>query len=263
MIKGFDCATPLTLKTAKLFRGDGFVFVCRYLVPSGWKRLTQAEVEAISAAGLQIVSVFETTASRALGGRAAGLADGATAAKTAKALGQPVGSRIYYAVDFDAAAAQMQTVIEYIKAAGEAAQGYTSGVYGSVAVIEAAKRAKACTGFWQTYAWSRGRKADGLHIYQYDNGPKGLGQPINGVNVDLDEASVEVGWWNTLDAGKQPPENPKGGEEEYMLIKEDANKIIAFLKAAYMAAGSKDSRAEFHRLANELRKASGQPIDNK
>lgn len=44
-----------------------------------------------------------------------------------------------------------------------------------------------------------------------------------------------------------------------MLSAEDANKIIAFLSAAYSCTDSQEAQAEFHRLANELRKASGQP----
>jgi len=39
---------------------------------------------------------------------------------------------------------------------------------------------------------------------------------------------------------------------------EDANKIIRFLSAAYMATTDKEARKEFNRLANELRKVSGQ-----
>ncbi|MBP1990191.1 M23 family metallopeptidase [Paenibacillus eucommiae] len=42
--------------------------------------------------------------------------------------------------------------------------------------------------------------------------------------------------------------------------KKDADKIILFLSAAYGATASKDAQAEFHRLANELRKASGQAV---
>ncbi|QQZ60527.1 DUF1906 domain-containing protein [Paenibacillus sonchi] len=260
MAKGFDCAAPLTKTLAKKFREGGYEFACRYLVPSGWKRLTKSEAAAISAGGLQIVSVFETTANRALGGRAAGLTDGAAAAQTALAVGQPAGSRIYFAVDFDASAKQMDTIIQYLKAAGEAARNFRTGVYGSAAVVEAAMAAKACTGFWQTYAWSKGRKAEGIHIYQYDNGPKGLGQPIYGVNVDLNQSSGDVGWWNTLTTIQQP-DGCAGEVNDYMLNKEDANKIIAFIQAAYMAAGSAESRTEFHRLADELRKASGQAVD--
>lgn len=255
MAKGIDCATSLTHKSAEQFRADGYEFVCRYLVPSGWKRLTKKEAEAINAAGLKIVSVFETTASRALGGRAAGLTDGRIAMETAAAVGQPQGSRIYFAVDFDATASQMDEVLAYIKAAGETAQGYTAGVYGSAAVVEAAMKAQACTGFWQTYAWSRGRKVEGIHIYQYDNGPKGLGQWLHGVNVDLDTASGNAGWWDTLSGESQEV-------TERMLNKEDADKVIGFLKAAYEAVEQREAREELHRLANELRKASGQAEEN-
>jgi len=57
--------------------------------------------------------------------------------------------------------------------------------------------------------------------------------------------------------------HPKPKEENEVttnvtLAAADANKIIPFLSAAYMAATDSASRAEFHRLANELRKASNQ-----
>lgn len=41
---------------------------------------------------MKIVSVFETTADRALGGRAAGLHDGAVAVQCAVEVGQPTGT---------------------------------------------------------------------------------------------------------------------------------------------------------------------------
>jgi N-acetylmuramoyl-L-alanine amidase len=41
---------------------------------------------------------------------------------------------------------------------------------------------------------------------------------------------------------------------------EDANKVIAFLKAGYDFVNDAESHAEFKRIANELRKVSGQPI---
>ncbi|SFL09915.1 Flagellum-specific peptidoglycan hydrolase FlgJ [Paenibacillus sp. 1_12] len=44
-----------------------------------------------------------------------------------------------------------------------------------------------------------------------------------------------------------------------MMLPEDANKVIAFLKAAYAAVDDAQAQQEFHRLANELRKVSGQP----
>ncbi|MNC65847.1 hypothetical protein D3C75_1161790 [compost metagenome] len=81
------------------------------------------------------------------------------------------------------------------------------------------------------------------------------------MNVDLNQSSGDVGWWNTLTAVIQQPDGCAGEVIDYMLNKEDANKIIAFIQAAYMAAGSAESRTEFHRLADELRKASGQAVD--
>ncbi|NQX66818.1 glycoside hydrolase family 73 protein [Paenibacillus alba] len=45
---------------------------------------------------------------------------------------------------------------------------------------------------------------------------------------------------------------------EYMMNADDANKIIHFLSAAWMSTEDAEAREEFHRLADELRKASGQ-----
>lgn len=243
MSRGFDCATPLTTKTATAFAVDGYDFVGRYLVPSGWKALTESEATLINQAGISIISVYETTADRALGGRTAGVNDGYTAVEVAKKVGQPEGSTIYCAVDFDATPAQMATVLEYIKGFSEATPRYNTGVYGSYAVIEAAKEAKVCSRFWQTYAWSRGKEADGIHIYQYKNDVV-----TNGIGVDLNEGFEGLGAWNKLK--KEEPE----------MTKEDANKIIGFLSAAFIASNDPEAQAEFHRLANELRRVSGQEV---
>lgn len=238
MTKGFDCATPLTAAAAAAFSADGYRFVCRYVVPSGWKKLTREEAETISNAGLQIVSVFETTADRALGGRAAGLYDGALADRTVRALGQPEGSAIYFAVDFEATAGQMPTVIDYIRAACEAAPAFAAGVYGSYAVIEAVRHAGVCTRFWQTYAWSRGQKSEHIQLYQYRNDIT-----VNGVRIDLDESYGDEGWWSTLNV---------------MLKEEDVNEIIErFLSHEFEKASAED-KVRRNYLANELRKASGQ-----
>ncbi|WP_189006085.1 DUF1906 domain-containing protein [Paenibacillus marchantiophytorum] len=246
MTKGFDCSTPLTVSTAAAFVKDGYLFVARYLVPSGFKALTKSEADVISKAGLQIVSVFETTANRALGGRSAGMADGATAVQVAKQVGQPEGTCIYFAVDFDVSSAQMATVIAYIQAASEATPAFTTGVYGSYSVMKAVQQAAACSHYWQTYAWSGGKKSSFIQIYQY------LNDVIeHGIGIDHDESYGNEGWWNTI--------SPPDPEPSYPLTPEDANAIIPFLSAGYEATSLQAARDEFHRLANELRKASGQP----
>lgn len=242
-MKGFDCATPLTSKTATSFAVDGYDFVGRYLVPGGWKALSESEATIINQAGISIVSVYETTADRALGGRTAGINDGYVAVEVARRVEQPEGSTIYCAVDFDATSAQMETVLAYIKGFSEATPRYNTGVYGSYSVIKAAQEAKVCSRFWQTYAWSRGKEADGIHIYQYKNDIIS-----NGIGIDLNEGYEGLGAWNKLKEDK-----PK-------MTKDDANKIIGFLSAAYNASNDPEARKEFNRLANELRKASGQEV---
>jgi lysozyme len=46
----------------------------------------------------------------------------------------------------------------------------------------------------------------------------------------------------------------------YQMKPEDANKVIEFLRAGYNFVNDPESHAEFKRIANELRKVSGQPI---
>ncbi|WP_245553068.1 glycoside hydrolase domain-containing protein, partial [Brevibacillus massiliensis] len=59
----------------------GMRFACRYLVPVdyAWKRLTRPEAEAITAAGLKIVSVFQRGTNDAKGGAVNGTRDGKAA----------------------------------------------------------------------------------------------------------------------------------------------------------------------------------------
>ncbi|OBZ13327.1 N-acetylmuramoyl-L-alanine amidase family protein [Bacillus sp. FJAT-26390] len=71
-----------------------------------------------------------------------------------------------------------------------------------------------------------------------------------------------LGWtaFKAAVAAKLVPQILKEEEDELtkLLAQSDANKIIAFLSASYMAASDGVSRAEFKRLANELRRVSGQ-----
>lgn len=206
MARGIDCAIPLTLEKARAIRAAGYEFVARYLVPEryAWKRLTRAEAEAITVAGMKIVSVFETAANRPAGGAAAGAVDGAEALKEAKAIGQPIGTAIYFAVDYDAQPRDYDAIEEYLRSAAYAIPGYHVGVYGSYAVVEEMARRGAAQHFWQTYAWSRGRKSARANIWQHQNGVS-----LAGATVDLNESYGGEGWWNTNPApvaGPQPNE---------------------------------------------------------
>jgi len=50
-MKGIDFTNPLTVAKAKELKANGYDFVCRYLVPEGYrtKRITKAEAEATTA----------------------------------------------------------------------------------------------------------------------------------------------------------------------------------------------------------------------
>lgn len=186
MVKGIDCASKLTARTAEAIRAEGYAFAGRYLVPdsgaTAWKALTRAEAEDITSAGLRLLTVWETTADRAKGGAAAGAADGASALKRAREIGMPAGGVIYFAVDYDARQGDMDAIEAYLRAARANTGEYEIGVYGPYRVIETMARRKACAAFWQCVAWSYGQKSVFLNVYQ-----GWFGQTVAGVAVDIDE----------------------------------------------------------------------------
>lgn len=191
--KGIDCMTPLTAVTAVRARTAGFDFAGRYLVPPDkypGKALTRAEAEAVTAAGLRLLTVWETYANRAKEGAAAGAFDGFAALQCARALDMPESGIIYFAVDYDAPEFDFPAIAEYLKAARAQTGPYHVGVYGSCRVVEAMKQRGICRGFWQCCAWSYGKRSPALTVYQSDwsgtEAAKAAAAKI-GVSVDLNE----------------------------------------------------------------------------
>jgi len=133
---------------AACLKQQGMDFVFRYYsltTHQTEKRLTQAEAEALSAAGLEIGVVYEdapTSLSYFSGGR--GHRDAVNAYHAALSLHQPPGSAIYFAVDYDAARADISgPILDYfngidqgMKDAGGGNSAYVAGVYGSGAVCD-------------------------------------------------------------------------------------------------------------------------------
>ncbi|SFA91329.1 protein of unknown function [Cohnella sp. OV330] len=204
--KGIDCATPLSSKTAPAIVAAGYGWAARYLVPIAYahKRLTRAEALAITSAGMKIISVFETTANRPQGGANNGKKDGASAYLEARNIQQPLGSAIYFAVDYDAQPKDYDLIEAYLRAAAQEIPGYQVGVYGSYAVVEAMAARGAAKVFWQTYAWSKGKKSSNANLYQWKNG-----QTLAGVGVDFNESYGGEGWWDT-----KPIETPQPASSE-------------------------------------------------
>lgn len=262
MAKGFDTATRVTAEKARQFAAQGFLFIGRYLdSPSSWKALSAAEARDISEAGLYIVSLYERTASRSREGAAAGATDGRQALVHAKQVGQPEGSAIYAAVDYDAPPADYDRIEAYMRAFDAEIDGYQLGVYGSYAVCRAMYERGVTSKLMQTYAWSRGQVFPHNSIYQYENDIT-----VNGIGIDRCESNGDAGGWRVGMAIK--PAAPQLSKEVA------ANIIDSFLKKHWAECETERIKAEQegrtkdaeawkelrdwqHHLANELRAASG------
>jgi hypothetical protein len=266
MGKGFDTAIKLTIDKAREFAAQGFIFVGRYLDnPTSWKALTAQEAHYITDAGMFIVSFYERWASRVREGAEASAMDGRHAFALARQVGQPEGSAIYPAVDYDAPESDYDRIEAYLRAFDAEIEGYEMGVYGSYAVCKAMYERGITRKIMQTYAWSRGQVFEHNSIYQYQNDVI-----VNGIGIDRCESNGDAGGWRVGMAIK--PAVPQ-------LNKEVAVNIIdSFLKKHWEECEAERIRAEQegrtadaeawkglrdwqNHLANELRAASGLPAD--
>lgn len=216
-IFGVDLASPVTNPAA--VKAAGAHFVCRYVsTPGNPKNLSKHEADALKAAGLGVVVVFETTANRALAGHAAGASDAQTARQQAAACGAPSGRPIYFAVDFDATG-HTASVNAYLAGAASVLGKTGTGVYGGLAAVKAALDAGIVAYAWQTYAWSGGAWDKRAQLQQYENG-----KTLAGHSVDYDRAmTADYGQWQY-----QPPRRisgyalsytDKGGHRRHVTVK--------------------------------------------
>jgi len=176
MAEGVDSSwskpTPAQLKAA------GKSFIGAYLNDPGSKGITSALLKSYLDNGIAVYLIWEGTGRETLNGAAGGAAAGNSAKSLLAGLGLPASTNVYYAVDYDASAAQLATIDAFLNAAS-AAQGHKASVYGGYNVIEHCVRGSAAYGF-QTYAWSGGKVSSKTAIYQYLNG-----QTLAGNSVDL------------------------------------------------------------------------------
>src|SRR5579875_2370133 len=177
--------------------------LCRALLP----RPELALAAAVGARGPAAVGIGPEDRRR-LGAAlpASGYNDAITAYGEAKAVGQPAGSAIYFAVDFNAQ--RLAPIERYFRgvAAGLAAAGggraeYKIGVYGSGVVCAAIKQAGLAQYSWlsNATAWSGSRDYDDWDIRQ--SGPL-ADLPFN---HDSDEAKTEYGGFQIANAAAAAP----------------------------------------------------------
>ena len=185
---------------------DGRVdFVARYYrePESRWPPLSASEAQQLSSLGLKIVAVWESHSRKPSHFTySSGYSDAMEAYPQARAVGQPAGSAIYFAVDFNAQL--LEPIDEYFRgiAAGMAAASggngsYAVGVYGSGAVCDELKRGGLAQYCWlsNSIAWTNSIG------YQDWNIRQGGRLPELSFNHDGDEARDEYGAFQVADNG--------------------------------------------------------------
>jgi LysM repeat protein len=206
-MNGIDCATKLTAATAAKLKAAGIGAVGRYLGRTSWKGLTAEEVRVILAAGLSIFPIWETNpTSRGYFSQAKGEADAKAAIAELAAIGAPAGIAVYFAVDYDAQAADMAAISAYFTCVKAGLAGkYAVGTYGSYGVLTTLEKTGYVTRYYQTYAWSKGKVFSKNTVYQHQNGVS-----LCGITVDKDLISSTSGLW--APAAKPAPATPSRSE---------------------------------------------------
>jgi peptidoglycan hydrolase-like protein with peptidoglycan-binding domain len=162
------------------------------------------ELDAAVAAGLAVVAVWETTATRMLAGHPAGAADAAEADGRLAALGM-AGAPVYFACDFDAAPGHQAAISAYLDGAASVVGLGRTGIYSGYYPLKRAFDAGKVTYGWQTYAWSGGLWDARAQLRQTHNGVT-----VAGVSADWDVSEApDFGQWPRPGPAPVPKPQPK------------------------------------------------------
>lgn len=220
-MKGFDSATPLSAEKAKELCADGYNFAIRYYSHNPEKNLTRAEAQGISDAGMPLIVVWEAQGNLYSSfGRVQGAADAAAAMQQARACGQPTGTTIFFAVDFDATQAQIDAgITDYFDSTKQTlAAEYLNGSYGSP-LVNASMVAKGLTArSWE--AQSTGWAGDHSALEDMTQGRE---VTLDGIDVDTDstsETAAKIGAWSLPPAAPVQPPSPRVAPDVRDLIKQ-------------------------------------------
>lgn len=157
----------------------GAHWVARYFSQDPTKDLTRGEVQSYPAAGLSIVTVYETTTGRALQGHAAGVSDAQSAMTERATVGLPNTAPIHFAVDMDA---DWNEVKYYFDGVTSVLGKELTGVYGGFKIAEGAHY-YGLKYIWQADAWSGGQWSTWATIKQ-------TGGTVLSGGADIDYAEV-------------------------------------------------------------------------
>jgi Domain of unknown function (DUF1906) len=210
-LQGIDLPTDASDALNEI-RDSKLDFVARYYrsPTSRWPTLSAGEAQRLSSLGVKIVAVWEWHShDPGYFSYTSGYSDATNAYSQAKAIGQPAGSAIYFAVDYNAPGSDIggpiqqyfQGVAAGLAAAGGGRSEYRVGVYGSGAVCDAMKRAGLAQYTWLTgsTAWAGTLNYDDWNIRQ------GGHFSVLSFNHDSNEAKDEYGGFRVAGPGGVPP----------------------------------------------------------
>jgi hypothetical protein len=204
-VEGIDFAwsqpTPSQVKAV------GAHWVAGYFSTDSSKDLNRSNIPGFLAAGLGVVTVWETTTGRATQGYQAGVDDARAAEAQRSAAGLPGDHVHYFAVDEDTSWSSVQA---YFDGAVSVLGIARVGCYGGYPVITGA-HGHGIKYLWQTVAWSNGQWASFASIRQ-------TGGTLLGGNADLDYAEVP-------DFGQTP--RPSTPEVDMPLTTADVDLFLA------------------------------------
>ena len=194
---GLDSDNDLTNYGGHL-KQDGFVWVGRYVNPDKAQPLTNSEAHTLSQDGLYIVSLWEqgSPCEASYFTTSAGADDGNGAVSAAQSIGQPTGTPIYFAVDYDASQSDLTAISSYFAALYPIVRqaGYYVGVYGSGLVCQTLSPQGAG---YASYTWLS--QSQGFANYQTwlpsANIVQGPETTVDSLDVDLDYSGGHGGGW--------------------------------------------------------------------
>jgi hypothetical protein len=174
---------------AQAIRAAGYAGAVRYIgFPGRRKCTTREELDDFTAHQLGMALIFEDTLTTWRTGRAGGQRSALSARTHADSIGWPAAHPIYFATDQDVVtAAEFAEMVEYLRGAGDVLGAGLVGVYGEADAIDRAREAGVASWFWQTAAWSRGRRT-ACNLYQH------VGTVyVGGVACDVNDVNT-VAW---------------------------------------------------------------------
>ena len=224
--------------SVQAMESQGVKFVCRYIGSTDHtkardiKWLNPAEYKSLKNAGLAVVIVFETSRTRAEGGRDAGITDAKRTVEELAYCGLPSTAAVYYAVDYDTTVGPHIT--GYFNGVASILGRHRVGVYSGWQVVKECFDKGLVSWGWQTYAWSDGNWEPRAHIQQYS-----ISRRMGSGVVDFNRATKSN--YGQVDAHTTAPRAP-GGTKKVVT----RTQLVSYMKSQAKTYGPPNNSNKFN-----------------